>query len=282
MGRLRGPVSTFPGAKPRPSHLCTQGQGLWLDWGPVTGSPGSGTLESPLRANGGRGAHPIQLSGTYSRFSIDMVEDLDQGNLQTLQLGELAVRYLPAKPAKPAGGLCPGHCSARPSSSYILSVRARVHVVFPQLSSTGPRCTDKPSPGSVLLAPSTPAASLLGTPALSKSSLTASRPAPAPFSDSDGGGKGGRQGPCQNQVGLHRSSAGLHERGMFPLAFMRPGGLGRVLDGAMASGASRTACLLPSGQRQQPWLVCLQAGQGQAHPFEALPGTLAWQLSQGG
>lgn len=184
MGRLRGPVSTFPGAKPRPSHLCTQGQDLWLDWGPATGSPGSGTLESPLRANGGRGAHPIQLSGTYSRFSIDMVEDLDQRNLQTLQLGELAVRYSPAKPDKPAGGLCPGHCTARPSSSHVLSTRPHVHVaspcVFPQLSSTRPRCTDKPSPGSVLLARSTPAASLLGTPALSKSSLTASRPAPAP------------------------------------------------------------------------------------------------------
>ena len=81
-------------------------------------------------------------------------------NLQTLQLGELAVRYSPAKPDKPAGGLCPGHCTARPSSSHVLSTRPHVHVaspcVFPQLSSTRPRCTDKPSPGSVLAAPAAP------------------------------------------------------------------------------------------------------------------------------
>lgn len=72
-------------AKPRPSNLCTQGQDPWLDWGPVTGNPGGGTLESPREPTGGGGvACPIQLSGTYSRFSIDMVEDLDQGNLQML------------------------------------------------------------------------------------------------------------------------------------------------------------------------------------------------------
>ena len=60
------------------------------------------------------------------------------------------------------GGVCPGHCGARPSWSYVLSTRPRVHIVytaspcvFPQLSSTGPRCTDRPSPGSVLLARST-------------------------------------------------------------------------------------------------------------------------------